>query len=268
MRLHLAGFYWGDCSLSNTLFRRDADALQAYIIDVETGELHESLSDGQRMLDLQIATENVAGDLTDLQAGGLPLYGIDPIDTALAIEDSYSKLWGRAHRSSRSSAPTRPSAPTSAWTPARARLRRERSSSSSAWARTSGCAWCPVVEHGFHAHRLKTLTGIVAGERQARRLLHDIRRYGTTLEQREDDVREAVAAARWTDERFERLRRSPPIWWASSKSWLSCTTRCSEHRWFISERAGYDVGMDDTIRSRTCSTCRTRHGTNRSRCRR
>ena len=35
-----AGFYWGDCSLSNTLFRRDAGAFAAYLVDAETGELH------------------------------------------------------------------------------------------------------------------------------------------------------------------------------------------------------------------------------------
>ena len=44
VRIHLAGFYWGDCSLSNTLFRRDAGALQAYIIDVETAEQHAELT--------------------------------------------------------------------------------------------------------------------------------------------------------------------------------------------------------------------------------
>ena len=48
MRLHLAGFFWGDCSLSNTLFRRDAGALAAYLVDAETGELHPTLSDGLR----------------------------------------------------------------------------------------------------------------------------------------------------------------------------------------------------------------------------
>src|SRR5437879_96828 len=47
VRLHLAGFYWGDCSLSNTLFRRDAGELQAYAVDFETSEQHEKLSDGQ-----------------------------------------------------------------------------------------------------------------------------------------------------------------------------------------------------------------------------
>src|SRR6187402_3269667 len=51
VRLHLAGFFWGDCSLSNTLFRRDAGLLQAYIIDVETSERYPQLSEGQRQMD-------------------------------------------------------------------------------------------------------------------------------------------------------------------------------------------------------------------------
>src|SRR6185295_13369662 len=93
VRLHLAGFYWGDCSLSNTLFRRDAGALSAYVIDVETGERHPSLSDGQRRHDLSIAIENVAGDLSDLEAGGRLVEGIDPIATALGIQTTYDRLW-------------------------------------------------------------------------------------------------------------------------------------------------------------------------------
>ena len=39
VRLHLSGFFWGDVSLSNTLFRRDAGAFAAYLVDAETGEL-------------------------------------------------------------------------------------------------------------------------------------------------------------------------------------------------------------------------------------
>ena len=41
VRLHLVGFWWGDVSLSNTLFRRDAGAFAAYLVDAETGELHD-----------------------------------------------------------------------------------------------------------------------------------------------------------------------------------------------------------------------------------
>jgi hypothetical protein len=38
VQLHLAGFFWGDCSLSNTLFRLDAGRLVAYLVDAETSE--------------------------------------------------------------------------------------------------------------------------------------------------------------------------------------------------------------------------------------
>src|SRR4030067_606569 len=41
VRLHLTGFYWGDCSLSNTLFRRDAGELQAFLVDAETSAFHD-----------------------------------------------------------------------------------------------------------------------------------------------------------------------------------------------------------------------------------
>ena len=46
--LHLAGVYWGDCSLANTLFRRSGDKIQAYLVDAETSEIHPRLSNGQR----------------------------------------------------------------------------------------------------------------------------------------------------------------------------------------------------------------------------
>ena len=62
VRLHLAGFAWGDCSLSNTLFRRDAGAYAAYLVDAETGELHPRLSDGQREYDIELARVNISGE--------------------------------------------------------------------------------------------------------------------------------------------------------------------------------------------------------------
>ena len=57
-------------SLSNVLFRRSAEEFAAYLVDAETGELHEQLTDGQRGHDLIVATENVFAELLDLQAGG------------------------------------------------------------------------------------------------------------------------------------------------------------------------------------------------------
>ncbi len=102
VRAHLAGFFWGDCSLSNTLFRRDAGALAAWLVDAETGELHDRLSDGQRDHDLTIAEVNVAGELLDIMAavaesGGATLPADDPRTDAAAVAEDlrrrYDALW-------------------------------------------------------------------------------------------------------------------------------------------------------------------------------
>ena len=71
VQLHLNGFSWGDCSLSNTLFRRDAGAFAAYLVDAETGDLHQTLSDGQRAYDIDLAVTNVTGEFMDLAAADL-----------------------------------------------------------------------------------------------------------------------------------------------------------------------------------------------------
>src|SRR5665811_882487 len=93
VRLHLAGFWWGDVSLSNTLFRRDAGAFSAYLVDAETGEIRNQLSDGQREHDLDIARVNIAGELMDLAAGGFLALTVDPIEVSQTIVDRYRSLW-------------------------------------------------------------------------------------------------------------------------------------------------------------------------------
>ena len=250
VRLHLAGFYWGDCSLSNTLFRRDAGALSAYIIDVETGESHPTLSDGQRQLDLSIATENVAGDLEDLQAGGRLADGIDPISTALAIEKTYQRLWSELtgadefdvnetfridHRLQRLHELGFDAAELELYTTADG----------------SKLRLIPrVVEHGFHGQRLKALTGLETGENQARRLLNDISRYRAVLEQQSGrKVPETMAAARWLDERFEPTIDGVPPDLVGKLEPAELYHQVLEHLWFMSEVAGGDVGLGEAVTS-------------------
>ena len=79
VRLHLAGVFWGDCSLSNTLFRPDAGALTAYLVDAETVERHPTLSPGQRAYDVDLARERVGAELLDLRFGGLLPDGHRPV---------------------------------------------------------------------------------------------------------------------------------------------------------------------------------------------
>ena len=250
VRLHLAGFYWGDCSLSNTLFRRDAGALSAYIIDVETGERHPSLSDGQRLHDLTIAIENVAGDLADLDAGGLLAEGLDPIDTALAIETTYQELWSELtgtdefdvdetfridNRLQRLHELGFDTAELELYTTAGG----------------SKLRLIPrVVEHGFHGQRLKTLTGLETGENQARRLLNDISRYRAVIERQTlRKVPETVAAARWLDERFEPTIDGVPPDLVGKLEPAELYHQVLEHLWFMSEAAGEDVGLGEAVTS-------------------
>ncbi len=93
VELHLAGCFWGDCSLSNVLYRYDAGAVEALMIDAETVELREELSHGQRYDDLQIMETNVAGGMADIAISqGKDL---DDADLSLGSDviERYEALW-------------------------------------------------------------------------------------------------------------------------------------------------------------------------------
>ncbi len=93
VRLHLSGFFWGDGSLSNTLFRHDAGTLEAYLVDAETSEQHPALTAGQRRYDVELALERVFGELLDLQAGELLPADLDPAEIAEDLRRRYESLW-------------------------------------------------------------------------------------------------------------------------------------------------------------------------------
>jgi tRNA A-37 threonylcarbamoyl transferase component Bud32 len=250
VRLHLEGFYWGDCSLSNTLFRRDAGALSAYVIDVETGERHHRLTDGQRTLDLDIAMENVAGGLLDLQAAGHLSDDIDPADIALALEERYHSLWTELTR-------TDEFEPHESF---RIEQRLDRLHELGfdvdemeivTTADGQQLRIVPrVVEHGYHTHRLHDLTGLVTQENQARRLLNDIRSFASDhLERTGDTLGDTTAADRWLRERFEAVIDAIPTELVSKLEDAELYHQFLEHRWFISEAAGHDVPLDEAVAS-------------------
>ncbi len=250
VRIHLAGFFWGDCSLSNTLFRRDAGALQAYIIDVETAEHHDQLTLGQREYDLMLATDNVAGGLLDLQAAGRLAAGIDPIDVALAIGDRYESLWNEITFES--------TAAIGDVVPMRQRLERlhDLGFDVEEMELVTGddditVKFIPkVVEHGHHAERLTNLTGLVAGENQSRRMLNDIQEYAAHLQAESDKpVPFNVAAVRWLDRVFEPAIASIPPELLDRLESAEIFHQLLEHRWYMAERSGTD-DSDDRRRHR------------------
>ena len=250
VRLHLAGFFWGDCSLSNALFRRDAGALQAYIIDVETSGRYERLSDGQRQMDLDIATENLAGGLLDLQMGGRLIAHIDPWEIANNLEARYRSLWDELTGVDEITV-------SEMWR-VEERLRRLHDlgfdvGEVEVLADEAGQRMriVPrVVESGYHQDRLFALTGLWTGENQARRLLSDIHQFGAELQARTGTAPpENVVAVRWFDQRFEPIIGSIPTSLIGKLQAAEIFHQLLEHRWFESERLGKDISLEEALDS-------------------
>jgi Domain of unknown function (DUF4032)/Lipopolysaccharide kinase (Kdo/WaaP) family len=248
VRLHLAGFFWGDCSLSNTLFRRDAGLLQAFIIDVETSERHPQLSAGQRQMDLEIATENLAGGLLDLQAGGRLLNDIDPWGIALDLESRYRTLWDELTAIEEFD--------TSELWRVQERLRRLHDlgfdvGEMEVHADEVGnhLRLVPrVVESGYHQERLLALTGLWTGENQARRLRDDIRGFGAELQARTGtSPPENIVAVRWLDQRFEPIIGSIPPSLIGKLQAAEIYHQLLEHRWFECERLQREVSLEEAL---------------------
>ena len=245
VQLHLAGFSWNDCSLSNTLFRRDAGAFAAYLVDAETGELHEKLSDGQRAYDLETAATNVAGELLDLQAGGRLHEGIDPIEVGISLPKRYEKLWNELKRTLVISRADR--------FELEAQIRRLNDLGfdvaelqvTTGQEKDQVVVTPKVVDPGHHMRRLLRLTGIDAEEQQARRLLNDLDSYRYKIESGPDD--EEFAAHRWVNDRFEKVMEKVPYDMRRKLEPAQIFHEVLEHRWFMSERAGSSVKFEDSV---------------------
>lgn len=256
-RLHLIGFFWGDCSLSNALFRRDAGALAAYLVDAETAEMHPRLSDGQRELDITIAEENIAGELMDVDAEiGLP-EGIDPAATAGEIRQRYEDLWTELTREEVFGLDERYRID--------GRLRRLNELGYDveelelvSWEDGYRLRLHPqVVEPGHHRRQLFGLTGLNVQENQARRLLNDIACFRAALEKVEGrSLPESAIAFRWLSEVFEPAIAAVPEDLRGKLDPAELYHEILEHRWFLSESAGREVEMPEAVASYTESVLR------------
>ena len=252
VRLHLAGFFWGDCSLSNTLFRRDAGGLAAYLVDAETGELHggfAGLSDGQRRHDLQIAEDNYMGELLDLEAELDRPGELKPEETAAELVARYESLWSELTREETFDDETRYRIDE--------RLHRlnelgfdvEELELVAAGDGEYRLRFDPrVVEPGHHRRRLHALTGLNAQENQARRLLNDLARFRAELDrQGKQHVPETVAVHKWLSEVFEPAIAAVPAELWGKRHPAEVFHEALEHRWFLSQQAGEDVGLTAAV---------------------
>ncbi len=240
-RLHLVGFLWGDVSLSNILFRRDAGEFAAYLVDAETAEMHEALTHGQREHDLSIATTNLYGEFSDLEAGQLLDASLDPQKLVESILTRYRELWAELtgveefsdqevfrieNRVRRLNALGFDVAELSIETsPDGSRIKIQPK----------------VVDAGHHTRRLLRLTGLDVEEHQARRLLNDLDTFRARTNQ--GHVDEAVVAHQWLTECFQPVVTAVPPELRGKREGAQIYHEVLDYRWYASQRENREVPL-------------------------
>ena len=242
VRLHLLGFWWGDCSLSNTLFRRDAEGFAAYLVDAETGEFQKTLSDGQREHDLDIAHFNVAAELEDLALSGVLYPGMDPVRASDTVMKRYRRLWA-ALRDPQSLDPTDRRAVERAMRQLHDLGFAVEEVSIAIDGENKVLKFQPkLVAAGYHTNRLRELMGLETEELQAKRILASFDRYRARESNLSTNVNEV--AFKWLTEIFNPIVNSVPAEHLGRVEPAQLFHEVLEHRWYLSEAAGHDVGLD------------------------
>jgi len=242
VKLHLLGFWWGDCSLSNALFRRDASEYSAYLVDAETGEFQTALTDGQREHDLEIALFNVAAELEDLAIAGVLYPGMDPIRASQGVISRYRRLWKSLNEPQILDPKDR-----------HAVERAMRSLQDLGFAveeveitkdgDKGALKFVPrLVAAGYHQQRLKELLGLDAEELQAKRLLASFDRYRSR--EAESGLSTGVLARQWMTKVFDHVIEQVPAELRGRVEPAQMFHEILEHRWYLGEKAGRDLGLD------------------------
>jgi hypothetical protein len=244
VQIHLAGVYWGDCSLSNTLFRRDAGTLQAYLVDAETVEIYpDILPPTMRLHDLEIMEENVDGGLADLGTANLIMDGVPIDDTGASIRIRYQNLWEEITRQV-------------IINPDEKYRIQERIQVLNSLGFSIGEVLLEpseagdslqfqvvVTDRNFHRDQLLGLTGIEAEEMQARKMMNEIQEHKATISMTKyRSTPLNLAAYNWLNEIFSPTLAGmgSRIEQYSDQAELYC--QILEHKWYLSEKAKHDVG--------------------------
>ncbi len=246
VELHLYGCFWGDCSLSNVLYRHDGATLETILVDAETATIRPFLSDGGRREDIEIMIENVGAEMADLAASvGLSL---DEADLGLGreIAERYEVLWQEV------------SGTVSIPNDQRYRIADKIRRLNALGFEVDEIEVQPHPSHHhvhlhvkvgdrtWHANRLRELTGIEASENQSRHLLADLQYWEMLLGPALPGDR-ALRAARWRMEVYEphldelstRLRPGADL----VQAYCDLLT----HRYYMSVAAGRDVGTEKAL---------------------
>ena len=247
VQIHLKGIFWGDCSLSNTLFRRDIGELQAFLVDAETSKVYPSLSDGKREQDLMIMEENIAGDLMDLAKEIQLPEPLEVYNVSVKVRGRYEHLWEvlthdetfEANEQYRIQERIKKINNLGFTVDEIQLIRTDKGNK---------IILRPFVsERDYHSRQLHSMTGIAAREKQARLILNEINEMKARISQIEErEVPIYNIAFRWIHERYKpTIDRLGLMYNAIESPEMYCEVL--EHKWFLSEKKGSDVGLSEAL---------------------
>jgi Domain of unknown function (DUF4032)/Lipopolysaccharide kinase (Kdo/WaaP) family len=248
VQLHLVQCFWGDCNLSNVLYRFDAEAIETVMVDAETAEVFPGgLTGGRRLEDLEIMVENVAGGMADIAAGAGADVDAADLELGLDIAERYRNLWAELARTETIAVDERYRITERIERVNRLGFDVEEVDLVPAGDDTNELAIkVRVGGRTFHASRLKALTGVEARENQARAILSDVHYYAARQEQGTGHDK-TTAAIRWRVEEFE-----PLLGELSALGDLADPIQayCDvlHHRYMLASSVGRDVSTRETIR--------------------
>jgi hypothetical protein len=242
VRMHLLGFWWGDCSLSNTLFRRDANDFAAYLVDAETGEFHKVLSDGQREHDLELVHFNVAAELEDLAVAGVLSKEINPVRASDGVIRRYRRLWKMLKEPQILDAADRQAVERAMRSLQDLGFAVEEVEVTTAGDKGSIRFQPKLVAARYHANRLEELMGLQAEELQAKRLLASYDRY--KAREFPPSTPHAIVVKQWLSDVFRRVVNQVPDNLKGRVEPAQLFHEVLENRWYLGEKLGRDVGLD------------------------
>jgi hypothetical protein len=255
VQLHSNGFYWGDCSLSNILFRHDAGALQAYLVDAETAEFHlPRLSPMLRYHDLEIMQENILGELSDLQSDENLSLRYPVKETGPYIQQRYRELWEEITRED-------------VFSQNELYRVQERIRALNSLGFSVKDIEIKNEDHGnilklrifvsdrnFHRNQLMEITGLYAEERQAQQIINEINELKAQLTQSGNpNISMQAVAFHWLEHVYKPMVEllkpiiNNPFHLKANTDPIELYCQILEHKWYLSERAQHDVGHQAAV---------------------
>jgi hypothetical protein len=105
-----------------------------------------------------------------------------------------------------------------------------------------------VTDRDWHRDQLHGLTGVVAEERQAQQMLNEIREMKAWLSAEQNrSLSMTEAAYHWQRERYEPTVARLAARIAAGGHAPELYAQVLEHKWFLSERARRDVGLEHAL---------------------